>query len=61
MSSVYLMMSDDTKALEAAKEAVALEPDFPVAQNNLAVALPKPMQIKQRNSVMQLTSDLLRC
>jgi Flp pilus assembly protein TadD len=32
------MMGDDAKALEAAKEAVSLEPDFPVAQNNLAVA-----------------------
>ena len=38
MSSVYLMLGDDAKALEAAKEAVSLEPDFPVAVNNLAVA-----------------------
>ena len=38
MTSVYLMLKNDDKALEAAREAVKLEPDFPVAQNNLAVA-----------------------
>jgi len=39
MTSVHLMLRNDDKALEAAKEAAKLEPDFPVAQNNLAVAL----------------------
>jgi tetratricopeptide (TPR) repeat protein len=39
MTSVYLMLRNDVKALEAAKEAAKLEPDFPVVQNNLAVAL----------------------
>ena len=39
MTSVHLMLRNDDKALEAAREAVKLEPDFPVAQNNLAVAL----------------------
>ena len=39
MTSVHLMLSNDDKALETAQEAVKLEPDFPVAQNNLAVAL----------------------
>jgi Flp pilus assembly protein TadD len=38
MTSVYLMLRNDDKALEAAKQAVKLEPDFPMAQNNLAVA-----------------------
>ena len=32
------MLRNDDKALEAAQEAVKLEPDFPMAQNNLAVA-----------------------
>ena len=39
MTSVHLMLRNDDKALEAAQEAVRLEPDFPMAQNNLAVAL----------------------
>jgi len=39
MTSVHLMLRNDDKALEAAQEAARLEPDFPVAQNNLAVAL----------------------
>ncbi|KPK32687.1 MAG: hypothetical protein AMK70_10185, partial [Nitrospira bacterium SG8_35_1] len=39
MTSVHLMLRNDDKALEAAGEAVKLEPDFPMAQNNLAVAL----------------------
>ncbi|MFC1837797.1 tetratricopeptide repeat protein, partial [Thermodesulfobacteriota bacterium] len=38
MTSVHLMLRNDDKALEAAQEAVKLDPDFPVAQNNLAVA-----------------------
>ncbi len=38
MTSVHLMLRNDDKALEAAQEAVALEPDFPMGQNNLAVA-----------------------
>jgi tetratricopeptide (TPR) repeat protein len=39
MASVHLMARNDVKALEAAQEAVKLEPDFAMAQNNLAVAL----------------------
>jgi tetratricopeptide (TPR) repeat protein len=39
MTSVNLMARNDAKALEAAQEAVKLEPDFSMAQNNLAVAL----------------------
>ena len=39
MTSVHLMLRNDDKALEAAREAAKLEPDFPVVQNNLAVAL----------------------
>jgi tetratricopeptide (TPR) repeat protein len=39
MTSVYLMLRNDDKALESAQEAIKLEPDFPMAQNNLAVAL----------------------
>jgi tetratricopeptide (TPR) repeat protein len=35
---VYLMLRNDEKALEAAQKAVKLEPDFSMAQNNLAVA-----------------------
>ena len=38
MTSVHLMLRNDDKALEAARQAVKLEPDFPMAQNNLAVA-----------------------
>jgi tetratricopeptide (TPR) repeat protein len=38
MTSVHLMLRNDDKALAAAREAVKLEPDFPMAQNNLAVA-----------------------
>ena len=38
MTSVHLMLNNDEKALETAHEAVKLEPDFPMAQNNLAVA-----------------------
>ena len=38
MTSVYLMLRNDEKALEAARKAVKLEPDFSMAQNNLAVA-----------------------
>ncbi len=39
MTSVHLMLRNDDKALAAAQEAVKLEPDFSMAQNNLAVAL----------------------
>ena len=38
MTSVHLLLRNDDKALVAAHEAVKLEPDFPMAQNNLAVA-----------------------
>ena len=38
MTSVHLMLRNDEKALETAQEAVKLEPDFPMGQNNLAVA-----------------------
>jgi len=38
MTSVHLMLRNDVKALEAAQKAAQLEPDFPMAQNNLAVA-----------------------
>jgi tetratricopeptide (TPR) repeat protein len=38
MTSVHLMLRNDEKALEAAQQAVKLEPDFPMAHNNLAVA-----------------------
>jgi tetratricopeptide (TPR) repeat protein len=39
MTSVHLMAQNDIMALEAAQEAAKLEPDFSMAQNNLAVAL----------------------
>jgi tetratricopeptide (TPR) repeat protein len=38
MTSVHLMLRNDEKALEAAQKAAQLEPDFPMTQNNLAVA-----------------------
>lgn len=33
------MNEEDDKAVEAARQAVTLEPDSPMARNNLAVAL----------------------
>ena len=39
LTSACIMTGDFKKALEAAKAAVALEPDFGIAQNNMAVAL----------------------
>ena len=39
LTSAYTMVSEDVKAVDAARQAVTLEPDSPMARNNLAVAL----------------------
>ncbi|MCK4837299.1 MAG: tetratricopeptide repeat protein [Desulfobulbaceae bacterium] len=39
LASAHIMTGKLTEALEAAQEGVKLEPDFPLGQNNLAVAL----------------------
>ena len=39
LTSAYTMNEEDAKAVNAARQAVTLEPDSPMARNNLAVAL----------------------
>ena len=39
LTSAYTMLEEDAKAVEAARQAVTLEPDNAMARNNLAVAL----------------------
>lgn len=39
LTSAYTMLEEDEKAVDAARQAVTLEPDSPMARNNLAVAL----------------------
>lgn len=39
LTSAYTMLEQDEKAVDAARQAVTLEPDSAMARNNLAVAL----------------------
>ena len=39
LASAYTTIEEDIKAVEAARQAVTIEPDSPMAHNNLAVAL----------------------
>ena len=39
LASAYTSIEEDAKAVDAARQAVTLEPDSPMAHNNLAVAL----------------------
>jgi Tfp pilus assembly protein PilF len=39
LTSAYTMAEQDDKAVDAARQAVTLEPDSAMARNNLAVAL----------------------
>ena len=39
LTSAYTMVEEDDKAVDAARQAVTLEPDSAMARNNLAVAL----------------------
>jgi Flp pilus assembly protein TadD len=52
------MVEEDVKAVDAARQAVTLEPDSPMARNNLAVALYFKGEFKEAQRNMEKAREL---
>ena len=58
LTSAYTMVEEDVKAVDAARQAVTLEPDSPMARNNLAVALYFKGDFKEAKRHMEKAQEL---
>ena len=58
LTSAYTMKEEDDKAVEAARQAVTIDPDSPMARNNLAVALYFKGEFEDARQNMEKARDL---
>jgi Flp pilus assembly protein TadD len=58
MTAVLTMRGEDERALKSARKGVELDPDSPLAQNNLAVALFFSKEFKLAKEHMEKAREL---